>query len=219
MKRGLFGGSFDPVHLGHLRCAEEIRELFALDEIVFIPAARQPLKTGQQPAAFHHRAVMTRLAVEENPSFIVSERENRRDGLSYSIDTVQAFLREQSSDDRLYFIMGRDAFQDITRWKDWRDVMRRCDIIVMTRPGVGPTDAGDAPPSEIASEYRYDDRAQCFRGEHGGNLYFRRLTLLDISSTDIRNRLAAGRSIRYLVPETVAAYLKANGLYTAAPHP
>jgi nicotinate-nucleotide adenylyltransferase len=216
MKRGLFGGSFDPVHLGHLRCAEEIRELFGLDQILFIPAARQPLKTEQQPVGFHHRAVMARLAVEGNPAFVVSERENRRDGPSYSIDTVNEFLREQSPGDRLYFIMGRDAFMDITRWKDWRNLMNRCDIVVMTRPGTGAADAGDSPPPEIASEYSYDDEEQCFRGERGGNLYFRRLTLLDISATDIRNRLAVGRSIRYLVPETVAAYIKANGLYAAS---
>ncbi len=215
MKRGLFGGSFNPVHLGHLRCAEEIRELFNLDEIIFIPAARQPLKTEGGVLPFHHRAAMAGLAIAGNPAFTLSERENLRGGLSYSIDTVREFMDEQEpgQEGDLYFIVGQDAFQEIYLWKDWRELLRRCKIIVMARPGFDPKDLEEVLPADCSKEFSFDESGDCFRGTGGRAIYFRRLTGLDISSSDIRARRASGRSIRYLVPDSVEAYIESEGLY------
>jgi len=215
MKKGLFGGSFDPIHLGHLRCAEEIREIFDLDEIFFIPAGRQPLKADREATPFNHRAAMVRLAIEGNPHFTLSETENRRDGMSYSIDTVREFLEGRGSQGKWepYFIMGQDAFEDITLWRDWEDLLKLCNIVVMTRPGFSFPHIEEILPPETATLYRFDDSKQCFRGEKGTSIFFRRLTELEISSTDIRNRRAEGKSIRYLVPEKVFDYIESKGLY------
>lgn len=213
MKVGLFGGSFDPIHLGHLRCAEELVELLGLDEMIFIPAERQPLKTGQSLLPFHYRAAMVRIAIAGNSSFSLSEREHQRGGPSYSIDTVQEFLREYPGGTDFCFIMGQDAFHDITLWKDWRDLLQCCSIIVMTRPGFDGKTLGDVLPAETLADFTYDADNECFQGNRGGAVCFRRLTLLEISSTDIRKRRAARQSIRYLLPDPVVSYIESEGLY------
>lgn len=208
MKWGLFGGTFDPVHLGHLRCAEEILELFHLDRIIFIPARVQPLKTGRVISPFHHREQMLRLAIEGNPSFSISDIENRRDDKSYSIETVRYFLDNSPGGTELYFMLGQDAFHEIQLWKEWKDLVRLCNFVVMTRPGYETRKLADTFPPDFASLFRYDRATGSFRGPTGNSIFFRNLTLLDISSTDIRKRIKAGRSIRYLVPDPVRDYLK-----------
>ncbi|MCK9230493.1 MAG: nicotinate-nucleotide adenylyltransferase [Syntrophales bacterium] len=213
MKVGLFGGSFDPIHLGHLRCAEELVELLDLDKMIFIPAARQPLKEERSLLSFHHRAAMVRIAIAGNPSFALSEREYRREGPSYSIDTVREFVREYPDGTEFCFIMGQDAFQDITCWKDWRDLLQCYSIIVMTRPGSEEKTLRDVLPADDRADFSYDAADECYRGNRGGAVCFRRLTLLDISSTDIRRRCAARRSIRYLLPDGVMSYIESGGLY------
>jgi len=213
MKTGLFGGTFDPVHLGHLRCAEEILEMFGLEEIVFMPAASQPLKAGQKILPFHHRESMIKLAISDNDAFSCSDLENQRSGLSYSVDTVVFFLEHYSDGRNLYFILGEDAFQEITLWKDWRKLLSKCHFIVMTRPGYTIEGLNDILPHDFSLQYQYDQKEDGYRGPEGMLIYFRRLTHLDISSTDIRNRLAAGRSIRYLVPGNVLRYIAMNRLY------
>lgn len=213
MKVGLFGGSFDPIHSGHLRCAEELVELLDLDEMIFIPAERHPLKEGRSLLPFHHRAAMVRIAIAGNPSFSLSEREHHREGPSYSIDTVREFIREYPEGTDFCFIMGQDAFHDITLWKAWRDLLQCCSIIVMTRPGFDGKSLRDVLPAEALADFAYDDATECFRGTRGGAVCFRRLTLLEISSTDIRKRRAAGQSIRYLLPDPVVSYIESRGLY------
>ncbi|MDD5474901.1 MAG: nicotinate-nucleotide adenylyltransferase [Syntrophales bacterium] len=213
MKVGLFGGSFNPIHLGHLRCAEELVELLALDEVVFIPAGRQPLKEEKPLLPFHHRAAMVRMAIAGNPAFSLSEREHERGGTSYSIDTVKEFLGEYPEETDLYFIMGQDAFQDITLWKAWRELLRCCNFIIMNRPGFEGRTLRNMLPAEVLSEFAYDRERECFRGSRGGAIYSRRLTLLEISSTDIRKRIAAGRSVRYLLPDGVVSYIESRGFY------
>ncbi len=207
MKWGLFGGTFNPVHLGHLRCAEEIFELFRLDRILFIPARIQPLKAGGDVFPFYHREKMLRLATENNPSFSISDIENRRKGTSYSIETIRHFIDNSPDDTGLYFILGQDAFQEIQKWKEWKDLVRLCNIIVMTRPGYEVRDLHGVFPPDFASLFPYDQSTDSFRGATGNSIFFRRTTLLDISATDIRNRIKAGASIRYLVPESVRKYL------------
>ena len=210
MKWGLFGGTFDPVHLGHLRCAEEIFELFRLDRILFIPARVQPLKTDKTLFSFHHREQMLRLAIEGNPSFSISDIENRRDGKSYSIETVRHFLDNSPDGTEFYFILGQDAFHAIPMWKEWKDLVRLCNFVVMTRPGYEAKSLGGVFPADFASLFQYDSTADCFRESGGCSIFFRRLTLLDISSTDIRSRVKAHRSIRYLVPDQVSTYILEN---------
>jgi nicotinate-nucleotide adenylyltransferase len=213
MKWGLFGGTFDPIHTGHLRCAVEVREIFDLDRIIFIPAARQPLKTGKDITPFHHREQMVRLAVEANPSFSVSDMENRRGGTSYSIDTVKYFLADSPENPDLYFIMGQDAFQDIHRWKEWEQLLLLCNFIVMTRPGYEVREFSDILPEYAASQFHFDMDTGVFTGSTGKSIYFKRLTFLEISSTDIRKRTRNGQSIRYLVPDSVRQYISENFLY------
>lgn len=213
MKWGLFGGTFDPIHTGHLRCAVEVREIFDLDRIIFIPAAQQPLKTGKDITPFHHRELMVKLAVEANPSFSVSDIENRRGGTSYSIDTVKYFLTNSPEDPELYFILGQDAFHDIHRWKEWEQLLLLCNFIVMTRPGYEVRDLSDILPDYATSQFHFNKNTGAFTGTTGKSIYFKRLTFLEISSTGIRNRTKNGQSILYLVPDSVRQYISENSLY------
>ncbi|MEA2014135.1 MAG: nicotinate-nucleotide adenylyltransferase [Thermodesulfobacteriota bacterium] len=207
MKWGLFGGTFDPVHLGHLRCAEEILEMFHLDRIIFIPARIQPLKTDRDISPFHHREQMLKLAIEGNPSFSISDIENRRDGKSYSIETIRYFLDNSPEGTEFYFILGQDAFHEIRVWKEWKDLVRLCNFVVMTRPGYEVKSLVSVFPPDLASLFQYDSVADGFRGSTGNYIFFRKLTLLDISSTDIRGYIKANLSIGYLVPDSVCDYI------------
>jgi nicotinate-nucleotide adenylyltransferase len=210
MKWGLFGGTFDPVHLGHLRCAEEVLELFALDTILFIPTHVQPLKTGQEILPFQHRAEMLRLAIEDNPSFAISDIEERRGGRSYSVETVRHFFDAAPKGTELYFILGQDAFHEFQMWKEWKDLLRLCNLVVMTRPGYETKNLEGVLPPDMMSLFDYEEGADGFRGPAGRFVFFRTLTLMDISSTDIRDRVREHRSIRYLVPDPVRDYILAN---------
>ena len=136
MKWGLFGGTFDPIHIGHLRCATEMLEIFALNRIIFVPASRPPHKLDGTITPFYHREQMIRLAIEENPAFSFSDVENRRDGVSYSVETVEYILDKYRLENlELYFILGQDAFHAIRTWKDWERLILLCNFAVMTRPG------------------------------------------------------------------------------------
>ena len=134
MKWGLFGGTFDPVHFGHLRAAQELAGMLGLDRVIFIPAARPPHKTEQAVTAFAHRAQMVSLAIAGNGSFSFSDVENKRPGKSYSIDTVR-FFSESQADTELYFITGQDAFDGIASWYQWEKLLSMCHFVVMARPG------------------------------------------------------------------------------------
>jgi nicotinate-nucleotide adenylyltransferase len=213
MKWGLFGGTFDPIHLGHLRCSEEILELFDLDRIILIPASRQPLKAEISVTPFVHRKEMVRLAIEGNTSLSLSEAETEREGKSYSVDTVSHFLKNYEEITNLYFIVGQDAFQEIQLWKDWKKLLSLCNFVVMTRPGYETKDLVDLFPPDFAAQFRYNMSLDGYEGPTGHFVFFRRLTFLDISSTDIRERVQRGASIRYLVPDTVSDYIKKTSLY------
>jgi len=210
MKWGLFGGTFDPVHLGHLGCAREVLELFDLDKIFFVPAHVQPLKADRDVLPFQHRERMIRAAIEGNPSFAISDIEDRRGGRSYSIETVRHFRDEAPGGTELFFILGQDAFHDIPMWKDWRELLRLCNFVVMTRPGHPSNSLTGVFPPDVASLFHYDTPSEGFRGPDGHCIFFRTLTLLDISSTEIRARVRARLPIGHLVPEPVCDYILNN---------
>lgn len=214
MKWGLFGGTFDPIHIGHLRCAAEMLELFALNRILFVPASRPPHKLEGAITPFRHREQMIRLAIEGNPDFSFSDVEHRRDGVSYSVETVEQILEHYRIDHlELYFILGQDAFHAIRTWKNWERLLLLCHFAVMTRPGYERQPLETILTPEFASRFTPDEPAGGYRGPGGRMLYFRQVTFLDVASSDIRKRAREGRSIHYLVPEPVRRYIVRNSLY------
>jgi len=213
MKWGLFGGTFDPVHFGHLRAAQELTALMGLDQIIFIPAGEPPHKTARVITPFEHRLQMVRLAVLNNPSFSCSDVESHRLGKSYSIETVRYYLNLNDPDLELYFITGQDAFNAITTWRDWETLLGLCHFVVMTRPGYANDGLKEILPAELASEYVYDSRCDAFFHPEAKGIFFRRTTFLDISASDIRSRVQSGQSIRYLTPDSVCRYIAAHSLY------
>jgi nicotinate-nucleotide adenylyltransferase len=213
MKWGLLGGTFDPIHVGHLRCAEEVREMFGLDRIIFIPAARPPHKADGEISAFAHRAEMVRLAIASNPHFNVSDVEQQREGTSYSIDTVEYYQHQHPKDLELYFIVGQDAFQAIQTWKNWERLLQMCHFIVMTRPGYENRGLAGIVPPAFAATFTCQEKDQGFLGPRGYAIYFREVTFLDISSSRIRQEAREVRSLQYLVPDPVRDYINRQGLY------
>lgn len=210
---GLFGGTFDPIHLGHLRSAEEVREAFSLDRVLFIPALLQPHKGGSTPAPARDRLRMAELAVAKNPALKVSAIELRRPGKSYSVDTLRHFaaLRPRAE---LYFILGWDAFLAVHRWKDFEDVFFLSHFIVTSRPGYPGALALRRLPVVVRRLFCYDRKKHAYRHRSAGNcLFFHPITGIAISASDIRKRVREGKSIRYLVPREVELYIKARHLY------
>jgi nicotinate-nucleotide adenylyltransferase len=214
MKWGLFGGTFDPIHIGHLRCAEEMMELFDLNRIIFVPASRPPHKLNAEITPFHHREQMIRLATERNPAFSVSDVEKRRGGISYSVETVEYLLDKYRLENlELYFILGQDAFHAIRTWRDWERLLMLCNFAVMTRPGYVNQGMETILTPQLASRFTYDEGIKGFCGDTGHVIYFREVTFLDISSSGIRRRVKEGKGINYLVTDDVRHYIAKNGLY------
>lgn len=212
MKTGILGGTFNPIHLAHLRIAEEVREACALDEVLFIPAAIPPHKAQQGAAPFAHRLAMVREAIADNPAFRVSDLEAQRSGKSFSVDTLE-ILRQADPAGERYFIVGLDSFRDIATWKEYPRLFKLAHMVVTARPGVELPDPLAALPVAVQRDFCYDDQLKKLRHRSGNVVIFLEETRLDISSTLIRRKVAAGASIRYLVPPTVADYIARHGLY------
>ena len=208
---GLLGGTFDPVHVAHLRTAEEVREALALDRVDFVLSATPPHKAAGAQAPVDDRARMLALAIGDHPRFATNLCELDREGPSYSIDTIRV-VQAREPDAELVFIVGADAFAEIHTWKDHVDIFSLCDFCVISRPG--------APASQlpIAAEnaFCYDQTRGVFVHRSGRALRFLPVTALMISASDIRRRCQNGQSIRYLVPSAVADYIVAHGLYSNA---
>lgn len=210
-KVGLFGGTFNPIHFGHLRGAEEVREAFELEEVIFIPASLPPHKVSEEIAEARYRLEMVRLAISENPFFTLSDIEIKRPGKSYSIDTIRHFKENYLW--KLYFILGSDAFEEIETWKEYSTLFTLCDFIVMVRPGLELHSFTSRLPTSLRDQFRPGgDRGQWVHSS-GHFLFFKEITFLDISSTKIRENIAQGRSVRYLLPPEVESYIKECGLY------
>lgn len=191
---GVMGGTFNPIHIGHLVTAEEALYAFDLREVVFVPAG-QPWQKDRDVADAEHRYLMTVIATASNPHFRVSRMEIDRAGPTYTIDTLRHF-REQLGDVELYFITGADAILQILTWKDPAEVLAEARFIAATRPG-----------------YDLDRLEKELPEGFGDRVHILEIPALAISSTDIRRRVREGRPVRYLLPEGVARYVEKNGLY------
>ena len=198
MRTGLFGGTFDPIHLGHLIVAEDVRERLYLDRVIFIPARHPWLKAEREVTAGQHRLAMVRLAMDSNPYFEASDIEMKRQGPSYTVDTVELMKEEFGSSEEIYFIVGSDAVTDMPLWKEPERVVSLCQIVSVSRPGAPKIDFEALRPliPAVSSCLSVLDVPQ-----------------VDISSTAIRERIKGGLSIRYLVTARVEEYIYEHKLY------
>ncbi len=209
---GIYGGTFDPIHYGHLRTALEVREVLRLAELRFLPC-RLPPHRGTPGASPAQRLKMLELAMENaGPGFSVDRRELERKGPSYMIDTL-ASLREECPDRPLCLIVGLDAFCGLPSWHRWRELSDRAHIAVMRRPG-GLEPEWDCGLAGLVEERRTEKAGDLLLSP-SGRIVFVEVTQLDISATGIRRLLAEGKSPRYLLPDPVLAMIRSQGLYTA----
>ena len=220
MDIGLFGGTYNPVHFGHLRAALEVKEGFDLDEVFLIPAALPPHKISGDVADAADRLHMLRLALEDTSGLIISDVELNRSGPSYTIDTVQHFKHSFPDQTRIYLIMGMDAFLEIDTWKSYDELLKQVPFIIINRPksGGAANDCGwefleKFLASKISTDYVFSDSQSCYRAKNKQPVYVFEVTSLDISSTRIRNLINTGRSVEYFVPRRVAEFIDSKGLY------
>ena len=220
MRIGLFGGTFNPVHLGHLRAAVEVRQGFELDEIFLIPAALPPHKVPGDVAASVDRLNMLNLALGSDSGLKVSNVELNRSGPSYTIDTVQHFKQTLPAESRLFLIMGLDAFLEIDTWKSYRELLMQIPLIVINRPNAGDRTSGvpwkvmdDYISAKLSADYSYSASRSAYLASGQQPIYVFEVTALDISSTRIRRAISKDRSINYLVPPKVAEYIRTKGIY------
>ena len=209
MAIGLFGGTFDPIHVGHLRVAEEIRQDFSLERIYFIPSGVPPHKRGRAITDADERLRMVKAALKGNKFFRISQVEAIRQGPSYTIDTLQHFGKRFRE---LYFLIGIDAFSEIKTWHLYKELFHHAHFIVMTRPMA----TRKAPLAELPRYLKKDAKKvgeAVFEHASGKNIYFHDITQMDISSTKIKELLKRRRSIRYLVPASVERIIIERGLY------
>ncbi|MCX8053087.1 MAG: nicotinate-nucleotide adenylyltransferase [Armatimonadetes bacterium] len=196
---GIMGGTFDPIHIGHLILAEEARQQLGLDEVLFVPAGEPPHKPGQVIARAEHRLQMVRLAVVDNEYFECSTVELDREGPSYTIDTVREIIGLLGGSARLFVLIGADEARNLMSWRDPYGIQALATIAVADRPGSDFETAVGALPEDFAQE-----------------LVHLQMPGVNVSSTNIRERVLSGRSIKYLVPDAVERYILENGLYKTA---
>lgn len=210
---GILGGTFDPIHFGHLRMAEELAEALSLDEVRIIPAGRPPHR-GVPGTAAAHRLEMARLAIADNPRLRLDDREVRLARASYTVDTLADLRQELGGAQPLWLLMGADAFLGLTTWKDWQRLFELAHIAVAHRPGYRLEQA-DALNDALRLELRNRQAADTPQTA-AGSIRLMPITQLDISATAIRTSLQAGRSVRYLIPDGVLDYIQKNNLYSPA---
>jgi len=222
---GIFGGTFDPIHIGHLRTAVELRKALGLSEMRLIPSATPPHREQPESSA-EHRLAMLKLALElktqerqqapENiqkscePGLVADGRELRRDGLSYTIDTLKELRAEKGPETPLHLCIGMDSLIDLNQWHQWRELTDIAHIVVAARPGWHLPKSGEV--LEFVRAHRATDCTELQKSP-AGKLLIMEMTLLPISATGIRQALRRGESIRYLVPDAVIDYIRQHQLY------
>jgi len=215
-KIGIIGGTFNPIHYGHLAAAEEVLDRLKLDHVVFIPSYLPPHKHETDMPSAVQRLEMVRLAVYGNNRFKVSDIEVQRGGRSYTIDTIDALI-EQHPGAELYFITGLDSFLEIETWRDWERLLTRCSFVVLSRPGYAFADLvriafmKESLRDLAALDRREKEQIVVMSDAH--RIYLEWISLYDISSTDIRMRVRQARTIKYHLPESVERYIIENKLY------
>jgi nicotinate-nucleotide adenylyltransferase len=209
MATALFGGTFNPIHFGHLTIASELADLLQVDKIQLIPCAFPPHR-GQPQASAKQRLAMLELAINRQPKLTANPIELHRDAPSYSIDTV-TLLREQIGDQQpLFFCIGLDSLVTLPSWHRWQELLDYCHIVVASRPGTKLPAAG--PLIDWIAENNCEDLST-MQQQPAGSVYFCNLSMLDISSTDIRDKLAKGQDIDFLTPTKVVEYIQQHHLY------
>ena len=198
-KLAIMGGTFDPIHMGHLVTAEEVRHEFHVDEVLFVPTGHPPHKSNINMTTCEHRYLMTVLATAANPYFKVSRIEIEREGVTYTIDTVKELKRIYGKDVQLYFITGADAIHKILSWKESEELLQICNFVAVTRPGYNK--------EELIQQ------VEALNKQYETTIYFLEVPALAISSSDIRRRLNQMKPIKYLVPQEVENYIKKHELY------
>ena len=214
MRLGILGGTFNPIHIGHLRIAEEIREELELKKVCIVPVSLPPHKDTKPVTSFHHRSAMIRLATKNTPALETLDLEGRRQGLSYSIETLREIHQLSRTDIDLFFILGLDAFKDIKTWREYKLLFDYSHFVVIKRPGIHFKDPEQFLDS-LEVKFKREGQGTSFIGPSGNILIFKEATQIDISSTRIRDMVAAGKSIHFLVPEPVRTYIIEKGLYKA----
>ncbi len=212
MKLGILGGTFNPIHLGHLRVAEEIGEDLGLKKVYIIPSGMPPHKPQKPLADFSHRLEMVRLASKTSPILEVWDIEGKRPGLSYSIETLRLFHSHFGSKLELFFIIGADAFIEIRTWKEYKNLFRYASFVVINRPGFNKENFLTFLDS-LDVGFVWDQKRKCSCHPSGNILINKDTTLIDISASRIREMVAMKKSIRFLVPQAVREYIEKIGLY------
>jgi nicotinate-nucleotide adenylyltransferase len=216
LKLGILGGTFNPIHYGHLAAAEEVSDRLGLKRVLFVPSFIPPHKKDEDIPSVIHRMQMVRLAIADNPLFELSDIEITRGGMSYTIDTMKS-LRKTMADAELYFITGLDSFLEIKTWNRWKMLLTLCAFVVLSRPGYRFQDLSRLEFMKSAEDEFADlDLGLCKQTvvQTGTYTFFlEMIPLFDISSTDIRRRIKEGRSIKYLLPDEVENYIIKNKLY------
>ena len=205
---GLLGGTFNPIHNGHLRLAQELADALNFSEVRFIPSANPPHKTAPKISA-QHRAAMVQLAITDHSLFKLDTRELDRAGASYTIDTLISLQEELGGSAALCLIMGSDAFAKLNTWHRWQVLIDYCHIILVQRPA-SATQPKLVEELTVLLHNHYTENISDLTTENTGYIHMQKITALDITSTNIREQLKAGHSPRYLMPDNVIAYIKDN---------
>jgi len=212
MPIGIFGGTFDPIHFGHMRTAFEMLQALRLAEVRFIPAGAPPLRDSPLADA-RLRLAMVRAAIDGQAGFEVDDREVRREGPSYTVLTL-AELRREHSDRSLCLIVGMDAFLGLPKWHQWREILQLAHVVVAHRPGWRAPTSG--PLGELMVD-RGTGRINDLHEALAGRIFIHPVTQLEIASTDLRNIIASGRDPRYLMPDAVRNIISETGCYSQSP--
>jgi nicotinate-nucleotide adenylyltransferase len=212
VKLGILGGTFNPIHSGHLRVAEEIGEELGLTKVYIIPSGMPPHKEPYPLADFPHRLEMALLASKISPLLEVWDIEGKRPGFSYSIETLKVFHSYFGSSLELFFIIGMDAFIEIKNWKEYQNLFNFASFVVINRPGYNKDKFSQFLDS-LNVGLTWDEKRKCFCHPSGNVLLKKDTTLMDISATRIREMVAKKKSIHFLVPEVVREYIEKVGLY------
>jgi nicotinate-nucleotide adenylyltransferase len=216
MKTGLFGRTFNPVHSGHVLIMADIIDAYSLDSVIIVPAAVPPHKPADYMADINLRLEMTRLAFADLPRCRVSDIETKRGGRSYTVDTVHYFLKTLPSKPALFFIVGLDAFLELDTWKDYMALLKTIPFIVINRllPGGAEQQAlASFLTSKISPGYAFSPQGSVFVDDNFMPVFFYKTSAIDISSTQIRERLKTGRPVQDMLPDDVEQFIKERGLY------